>query len=113
MTTSQITTHVLDTTVGRPAEGVRVELFVRAASGWSLVGSGTTDADGRASGLGPASVPVGEYRLHFDTGGFFAARGVDTFFPEVVLHFDVADDGGHVHVPLLLSPFAYSTYRGS
>ena len=113
MTISQITTHVLDTTVGRPAEGVRVELFVYEASGWTLVGSGATDADGRATGLGPGSVPAGEYRLRFDTGAFFAARGTEAFYPEVVLHFEVAADGRHVHVPLLLSPFAYSTYRGS
>ncbi|SIN68731.1 hydroxyisourate hydrolase [Agromyces cerinus] len=113
MTISQITTHVLDATVGRPAEGVPVELAVREASGWVLVGTGATDADGRATGLGPASVAPGEYRLRFDTGAFFAGRGAETFYPEVVVHFEVAEAGRHVHVPLLLSPFAYSTYRGS
>ncbi|WP_157002296.1 hydroxyisourate hydrolase [Agromyces laixinhei] len=113
MTTSQITTHVLDATVGRPAVGVPVELSVREASDWVRIGAGVTDDDGRATGLGPASVPPGEYRLHFDTGAFFAARGTDTFYPEVVLHFEVAEAGRHYHVPLLLSPFAYSTYRGS
>ncbi len=72
-----------------------------------------TDADGRISQLGPDELPPGEYRLRFDTGAYFAARGVDTFYPEVVLTVRVADDGRHVHAPLLLSPFAYSTYRGS
>ena len=63
--------------------------------------------------MGPDELPPGEYRLRFDTGAYFAARGVDTFYPEVVLTVLVADDGRHVHAPLLLSPFAYSTYRGS
>ncbi|MGW9632263.1 hydroxyisourate hydrolase [Agromyces sp. NPDC055520] len=113
MTTSQITTHVLDATVGRPAAGVPVELSVHETSGWIIVGAGVTDADGRATALGPESVPTGQYRLRFDTGAYFAARGTDTFYPEVVLHFEVAEAGRHYHVPLLLSPFAYSTYRGS
>ncbi|GAA1821986.1 hydroxyisourate hydrolase [Agromyces salentinus] len=136
MSTSRITTHVLDTTAGRPAEGVSVSLFARdamadgdadaavgnasagaadaaAADGWRLVEASVTDADGRATRLGPETLTAGEYRLRFDTGAYFAARSVDTFFPEVVVTFAVADDGRHCHVPLLLSPFAYSTYRGS
>jgi 5-hydroxyisourate hydrolase len=113
MSTSRITTHVLDAGTGRPAAAVAVELQARDGDGWSPIAAGRTDADGRISRLGPDELPPGEYRLRFDTGAYFAARGVDTFYPEVVLTVLVADDGRHVHAPLLLSPFAYSTYRGS
>ncbi|ANJ26225.1 hydroxyisourate hydrolase [Agromyces aureus] len=113
MSVSQITTHVLDSTVGRPAEGVEVELSAREGDGWLVIGTGATDVDGRAKQLGPEQVPVGEYRLRFDTGSWFAARGTETFYPEVQLTFLVVEEGRHYHVPLLLSPFAYSTYRGS
>ena len=75
------------------------------------LGAGTTDADGRHGGL--ALPAPGAYRLVFDTGAWFAATGVDGFYPEVVVAFTVTDAGAHHHVPLLLSPFAYSTYRGS
>ena len=93
--------------------GIAVELPSRQGGSWHRVATAVTDADGRVSQLGPDELPPGEYRLRFDTGAYFAARGVDTFYPEVVLTVRVADDGRHVHVPLLLSPFAYSTYRGS
>ena len=113
MSTSRITTHVLDATTGRPAVGVAVELYARAGADWASIAAGATDADGRISTLGPDELPSGEYRLRFDTGAYFRERGADTFYPEVVLTVLVADDGRHVHAPLLLSPFAYSTYRGS
>ncbi|WP_173921477.1 hydroxyisourate hydrolase [Agromyces sp. Marseille-P2726] len=117
MSASQITTHVLDATSGRPAAGVGVELLARSPGGgdaeWRAVAASVTDDDGRVSRLGPDAVPAGEYRLRFDTGGYFAARGTDTFYPEVLIDFVVAEEGRHYHVPLLLSPFAYSTYRGS
>ena len=113
MSTSRITTHVLDAGTGRPAAGVAVELHAHDGDAWSPIAAERTDADGRVSRLGPDELPPGEYRLRFDTGAYFAARGVDTFYPEVVLTVLVADDGRHVHAPLLLSPFAYSTYRGS
>lgn len=113
MNSSQITSHVLDTTAGIPAVGVTVRLSARLGTGWVLLGEAVTDADGRARELGPASVAAGEYRLQFDTGAYFAARGAATFFPEVVLTFRTDEEGRHCHVPLLLSPFAYSTYRGS
>lgn len=113
MSTSRITTHVLDAGTGRPAADVAVELHARDGDAWSPIAAERTDADGRISRLGPDELPPGEYRLRFDTGAYFAARGVDTFYPEVVLTVLVADDGRHVHAPLLLSPFAYSTYRGS
>jgi 5-hydroxyisourate hydrolase len=109
---SQLTTHVLDTTLGRPAAGVPVALAAFADGSWIVLADGVTDADGRARDLGPSSVPPGRYRFTFDTAAYFAATGQVGFHPEVVVTFDVTDDSHH-HVPLLLSPFAYSTYRGS
>ncbi len=99
---SQVTTHVLDTAAGRPAAGIAVVLETDAG----VVATGTTDADGRITDLGPDHLDPATYRLRFDT----AARS--PFFPEVVIAFAV-DGDDHVHVPLLLSPFGYSTYRGS
>jgi 5-hydroxyisourate hydrolase len=105
-----VSTHVLDASVGRPASGVAVTLSVYGSSGdWVAVESGETDGDGRHR-FG-ASTSSGVYRLVFGTGAYFAARGVAAFYPEVTITFIVAE--GHYHVPLLLSPFAYSTYRGS
>jgi 5-hydroxyisourate hydrolase len=112
-----VSTHVLDASAGRPAAGVPVSLwFLSAASsascaGWEAVGSGETDGDGRHR-FG-AATPPGSYRLVFGTGGYFAGRGVAAFYPEVTITFTVVAEVGHYHVPLLLSPFAYSTYRGS
>jgi 5-hydroxyisourate hydrolase len=112
---SGITTHVLDTARGRPAAGVPVTLEARVESGWALVGRGTTDADGRLRDLAPAGfVPAeGEYRLTFDAGAYLSAAGVQGFYTEVVVAFVVRDPASHYHVPLLLSPYGYSTYRGS
>jgi len=105
-----VSTHVLDAVSGSPAAGVTVALS-RSPS-HALVESGETDSDGRFR-FEVATAP-GVYRLTFGTGEYFAARGVTTFYPEVVITFTMADGGsGHYHVPLLLSPFAYSTYRGS
>ena len=109
---SQLTTHVLDTALGRPAVGVTVELAVLVGGDWTPVATATTDSDGRAGELGPDRVHPGRYRLRFDTGAYFDATGQRGFHPEVLVVFDVEDDSHH-HVPLLLSPFAYSTYRGS
>jgi 5-hydroxyisourate hydrolase len=109
-----ITTHVLDTSVGRPAQGVPVLLEVLDGDGWTQVGSGSTDPDGRLSDLLPAErVRAATYQLRFDTAAYFGARGVEGFYPEVAIRFEVTDAGAHHHVPLLLSPFGYSTYRGS
>lgn len=105
-----LSTHVLDTSAGRPAEGVLVEL--RSADG-SLVGEGRTDADGRVGSIGPDRLDAGDYTLRFDTAAYFAAAGTEGFYPEVTIAFRVADAGQHYHVPLLLNPFGYSTYRGS
>jgi 5-hydroxyisourate hydrolase len=103
-----VSTHVLDAVAGRPAAGVAVRLF----AGADLVAEGMTDADGRCR-LVEGPTAAGTYRLVFDTGAWFAARDVVTFYPEVTLTFAVVDPAQHSHVPLLLSPFAYSTYRGS
>lgn len=103
-----LSTHVLDATAGRPAVGVAVTL---TAAG-TAVADGLTDADGRIAELG-GQLAAGVYRLHFDTGGYFAAEGIVGFYPEVVIAFEITDLTGHYHVPLLLSPYSYSTYRGS
>jgi 5-hydroxyisourate hydrolase len=105
-----ISTHVLDATAGVPAAGVAVALDRRGPDGkWAAADRGVTDADGRLRFTGAVSPDM--YRLTFATGHYFATRGAESFYPEVTVTFTVAD--GHYHVPLLLSPFAYSTYRGS
>ncbi|NIH80222.1 hydroxyisourate hydrolase [Amycolatopsis viridis] len=108
---SAITTHVLDTALGRPAAGVRVRL--ERAGKPEVLATGATDDDGRVRDLGPDRLDAGAYRLVFDTAAYFAATGQTCFFPEITLTFALADPGQHYHVPVLLSPFAYSTYRGS
>lgn len=111
-----ITTHVLDTALGRPAVGVPVALaqFIRANE-WRSVGRGETDADGRLQTLVPngTTLQPGIYRLVFDTQRYFDARGVHPFYPYVIIVFEIAAGEGHYHVPLLISPFGYTTYRGS
>jgi 5-hydroxyisourate hydrolase len=112
---SGITTHVLDTSRGRPAAGVDIALEERQADGsFRRIASGTTDGDGRLRTLlPPGEPPPGSYRLTFDTGGWFRAQGLPAYFPVVSVSFEVAAGSGNHHVPLLLSPFGYSTYRGS
>lgn len=112
---SAITTHVLDTARGRPAAGVAVRLERQTADGWQHLGEGTTDADGRLRTLMPAgaALAAGAHRLTFDTAAYFRAQDVAGFYPEVTLVFEVRAGETHYHVPLLLSPFGYSTYRGS
>ena len=112
---SAITTHVLDTARGRPGAGLPVTLEVEAAGGWKLVGKGTTNADGRISDLVPneTTIEAGVYRLIFDAARYFANNNVDAFYPQVTIVFKIENPAQHYHVPLLLSPFGYSTYRGS
>lgn len=109
---SQVTTHVLDAAFGTPAVGVGVTLDRQTPDGWSEVGGGATGADGRIAELGPERAEAGVYRLTFATGDYFEATRRPSFYPEVQITFRVSGTE-HYHVPLLLSPFAYSTYRGS
>jgi 5-hydroxyisourate hydrolase len=112
---SSITTHVLDTSRGRPAAGVPVTLEALGGDGWRALGRGATDADGRLRDLLPPDFPLeaGHYRLSFDVGAYFEAAGAEGFYAEVAVSFVVRDAAAHYHVPLLLSPYGYSTYRGS
>jgi len=110
-----ITTHVLDTARGRPASGLRVLLQVRAGSRrFRTLTRGVTDQNGRIGDLLPEGrLRRGTYRLTFDTARYFRARRGGAFYPSVTVLFEIHDARQHYHVPLLLSPFGYSTYRGS
>ena len=109
-----ITTHVLDTAAGRPGKAIAIELERADGTSWHPVGAGTTDDDGRLRTLTPAGpTAAGTYRLRFHTGAYFAAHQLTGFFPIVEIQFHVVDGAQHYHVPLLLSPYGYSTYRGS
>ena len=112
---STISTHVLDTAAGRPAQGVRVELLRADGPSWTLVSTGETNTDGRVAALLPAgsAAAPGRFRITFDVAAYFSARGLDTFYTTVSIDFVVHDAAQHYHVPLLVSPFGYSTYRGS
>jgi 5-hydroxyisourate hydrolase len=104
-----ISTHVLDATTGRPAVGLQLVLSRRVGDGWHELTRRATDSDGRVTDLA-GHAETGVYRIVFDTEAYLA---IETFYPEVVVVFRVTDPAAHHHVPLLLSPFAYSTYRGS
>lgn len=113
---SHVTTHILDTALGSPARGVPVRLDAaadRERTSWKTIAEGRTNDDGRVPDLGPDQLAAGYYRVVFDTGAYFAATGQRGFYPEATVVFDLAEEDAHYHVPLLLSPFAYSTYRGS
>jgi len=110
---SPITTHVLDTSIGRPAAGVPVVLYRVSPSGDIRLGEGATDSDGRILDLCAGPLEPGRFRITFVVGPYFFGRGVSCFFPEVSILFEITDASQHHHVPLLLSPFGYSTYRGS
>ena len=110
-----ITTHVLDTSTGRPAQGVAVILQMQtAAAGWTEIARGSTDSNGRiANFIVQEKISAGNYRLRFDTGAYFSARQAASFYPYVEITFAVGDPAQHFHVPLLVSPYGYTTYRGS
>ncbi|MFI0470560.1 hydroxyisourate hydrolase [Saccharopolyspora sp. 5N102] len=110
---SAVTTHVLDAARGAPAAGVALRLEAAKGPNWTALAEGRTDDDGRIKDLGPDRLEAGDYRLTFETGEYFDRLGVATFYPQVQITFRIADPAQHYHVPLLLSPFAYSTYRGS
>ena len=110
-----VSTHVLDTSAGRPASSVPVRLQRLDGDKWIDVSRSTTDDDGRVPAMLPLRTPAqpGTFRLTFDVAGYFAARGQDAFYTTIAIDFVVRDAAQHYHVPLLLSPFGYSTYRGS
>jgi 5-hydroxyisourate hydrolase len=107
---SSVSTHVLDAVSGGPAIGVPIALI---GANDAILAAGHTDDDGRNATLGQVPLEAGIYRLRFDTATYFASIAVTGFYPEVVIAFEITDDTAKYHVPLLLSPYAYSTYRGS
>ena len=111
---SPITTHILDTSKGAPAEGVNVVLYQQKNNNWEEIGKGITNKDGRISDLLRAETQLafGAYKLKFDTKSYFDVVSVQTFYPFVEIVFEI-NTNAHYHVPLLLNPFGYSTYRGS
>jgi 5-hydroxyisourate hydrolase len=112
---SQITTHILDIALGVPAQNVPISLCVQEGEVWRDIGSGLTNEEGRITSLCRAGeiLPAGTYRMHFDTAVYFESRAQAAFYPWVDVVFNIGGDGQHYHIPLLLSPFGHSTYRGS
>ena len=108
--TSHVTAHVLDAARGVPAQGLSIEL---SDTDGTAVARSVTDEQGRVSSLGPSELTPGTYRLTFDTGAYFATQNTECFHPEVVVTFEITAPDQHYHIPLLLSPFAFTTYRGS
>ena len=109
-----ISTHVLDTMRGAPAAGLEVTLSRREPDGgWKHVGESVTDADGRIRQITEDELEAGEYQLRFDTRPYFQRSGLEAFYPEVLVVFSVDDPSGHLHVPVLLSAFGYTTYKGT
>jgi 5-hydroxyisourate hydrolase len=113
---SLITTHILDTSLGKPVAGVTVTLE-RQDHGdvWKTIGRAVSNSDGRVEALldERAALTPGIYRLTYGSGSYFHQRGISGFFPSIVVTFEIEDPSVHYHIPLLLSPFGYSTYRGS
>jgi 5-hydroxyisourate hydrolase len=111
---SQITTHILDTTRGKPAQGVAISLHQQQNSGWQKLAEGITNADGRIGDLldKDTLLPIGIYKMRFEVQSYFDALQLTAFYPFVEIVFNI-NSQEHYHVPLLLNPFGYSTYRGS
>ena len=111
---SQITTHVLDTSIGKPAMGITIHLEEKSATGWNQLAHGITNADGRISDLLDKGnfLPHGVYRMIFETAAYFSSQNKKGFYPSVTIEFNLSEDA-HYHIPLLLNPYGYSTYRGS
>ena len=111
---SQLTTHVLDTALGMPGQHISIRLQIPVNGVWQTIAQGITNADGRIADLLPSQKKLahGNYKIVFDTGNYFAAQKTKGFYPEVEIQFTVFD-AAHYHVPLLINPFGYSTYRGS
>ena len=112
---SQVTTHVLDTAIGKPAKGIFIVFEKLTTDGhWIKSGEGKTNSDGRLPDLLAPEIKLtpGTYRLIFETGPYYKSQAIKGFYPSVTIAFEISDDT-HYHVPLLLNPFGYSTYRGS
>ena len=111
---SQVTTHVLDTSIGKPGKNISIRLKQQTNGAWTTLCQGITNADGRIGDLLPQNrnIKPGDYKMNFDTGSYFESNKVEGFYPSVEIDFTVFDDS-HYHVPLLINPFGYSTYRGS
>ena len=111
---SQVTTHVLDTSAGKPGKNITVQLMQNTSNEWKSIAQGITNNDGRIPDLLPEgkSLTAGNYKIVFETGNYYATQNIKTFYPAVEIQFIIFDDS-HYHVPLLISPFGYSTYRGS
>ncbi|HSC37068.1 MAG TPA: hydroxyisourate hydrolase [Chitinophagaceae bacterium] len=111
---SQVTTHILDTTTGRPAEGVTITLYGIQQDSWQPIGKGMTNRDGRIADLLDKTVvlPPGAYKMAFEVAPYFERTGRKSFYPFVEIVFTI-DSNEHYHIPLLLNPFGYTTYRGS
>ena len=118
-TMGKLTTHILDTASGKPGSGIKIDLYFLQNDGWELIKSTESNDDGRCDGplLEGEALQVGEYELVFQAGDYFDAQGLDLpdtkFLDEVVIRFGISDSSEHYHVPLLVSPYSYSTYRGS
>ncbi len=110
---NSITTHVLDTSIGRPAQNVPITLERQQGTSFVSVGGGMTDADGRLRTLVTGALEIGIYRITFDTAAYFHAMSIKGFYPTVAIVFQIEDATQHYHVPLLINPYGYSTYRGS
>lgn len=112
---SQITTHILDTALGKPAQGVAIQLSTWVNNQWQVLAHGVTNQDGRISGLLPNDqvLPAGRYQMRFELESYLKQSGQAVFYPYAEIIFQIVGDGQHYHIPLLLSPFGYSTYRGS
>lgn len=111
---SQITTHILDTSKGKPAAGITIILYSGQTDAWKEIARGITNSDGRIPGLltGNISLVTGNYKMKFETKEYFTKNNIQTFYPFVEIVFEI-NTSEHYHIPLLLNPFGYSTYRGS
>ncbi len=108
-----ISTHILDSALGKPASGVSLQLEQQSAAGWQLIASGITNQDGRVAELTPQPLPAGHYRLTAQIGDYFSAAGRDALYLSAQIDFALPASGGHYHLPFLISPWSWSTYRGS